>query len=64
MTQTLEQIQKVIKLLNDWGLTKDLTAHELEMLEIELTRIGGVAIMESQNAIQNILPDLYRQLTK
>lgn len=64
MTKTIEKIESVMTLLDNWGLTKDLTKHERQSLEFELKSIAGTAVMEAQNAIQNILPNLYNQINK
>lgn len=60
MKQTENQIVSTIEMMKSWGILKDLTENEHQSLLCELKNIAGCAIMDSNNKIQNIMPDLYK----
>lgn len=60
---TEKQIFNVVKLLTSWECLTHLTGNEKDVIFIELKNIAGTALMEANNQIQNILPNLYKQTT-
>lgn len=59
-----KDIEKLMVKYRCWGLFDNLTEPEVEQIECDLKQLCGTAIMEANNAIQNVLPTMYREITK
>lgn len=64
MERTEEKIKDVMNLFKNWGLLEKLSPNEVKTIESDLRGIAGTALIEANNKMQNMLPNMYKKITQ
>lgn len=58
------QIKNVLKMMDGWNMTKDLTPHERQMLVIQLRQIATDASLDTKSAMSEAADAAYESISK
>ena len=64
MENTETAINELLDKMKEWGMFDSLTEREKQSIEIDLRYIAGSAIMDANQKIKDIIPELYNSIMR